>query len=257
MTVKPLKKFSQNFLFDQNIQKKVCDSLQTTSKSCLVEIGPGTGALSQHLVSKKAKHLCLIEFDPRCIDHLTENMLHHEHIKLYHENVLKFDWTCLPQGPLHLIGSLPYHITSPILLRTLQILNLQEAVFIIQKEVGERVTASLSTKSYGSLSVLLQSFFHTEYLFDISANAFHPKPAVTSCAIKLTPKEQKISEEESSKLQKLTQQCFQQRRKQLGTILRNIPQATTAMEDLAIDTKLRPENLSPAVFLKLALKLYP
>ena len=256
MPLTPRRALSQNFLKNPTTQRNIVHSLNTNKSSVIVEIGPGTGALTQHLVQSSAQEMHIVEYDERCVEHITQHFLTHEHVRLHHCDILKFPWDTVPDAPLHIIGSLPYHITSPIILHCLQAPNLAEAVFVIQKEVGERLAAKTRTKAYGRLSVITQLLTQPEVLFDIPAQDFTPQPKVTSCAVKLTPRSQAPEWKELKALARLTDICFQQRRKQIHNILKGtFPHHKDVLQDLGIAPDVRPETLTPEMFFSLAKKL--
>lgn len=256
MPLTPRRTFSQNFLTNTTAQRNIVKALNTNEQSIIVEIGPGTGALTQHLVHAKARALHIVEYDERCVEVITANFLEHNHVRLHHCDILKFPWETVENAPLHIIGSLPYHITSPIIIHCLQASHLTEAVFVIQKEVAQRLTAPTHSRVYGRISVITQLLTHPEILFDIPPQDFTPQPQVTSCAIKLTPRANAPKWQELTGLEKLTHICFQQRRKQLHNILKGaFPAYIEPLRSLGIAPEARPETLSPETFYALAQKL--
>ncbi|MCY4414177.1 MAG: 16S rRNA (adenine(1518)-N(6)/adenine(1519)-N(6))-dimethyltransferase RsmA [Alphaproteobacteria bacterium] len=256
--IKPSRHFSQNFLIDEKVQKKIASSLSPSLHDTLLEIGPGTGALTQHLVHQKVRRFVVAEFDKRCVDVITEKFLHHAHMHLHHVDILKFNWLTLPDDPLYIIGSLPYHITSDIILHVLRAPQLVEANFVVQKEVGERLTAKPGSKTYGRLSVLLQLLTNPSYLFDISPESFFPKPKVTSALISMRKAVPHFVTKEGIRyMERLTNLCFQQRRKQLKNILKgSFPHAQDSLNHLGITESARPETLTPELFYHLSVHIF-
>lgn len=254
--LKALKKFSQNFLQSTVFQKQIADCINPSQHHILLEIGPGTGCLTQHLLNKKYHQLILIEYDQRCIEHLTEHFMHHDNLQIHHADILAFQWSHLPPAPLYIVGSLPYHITSPILLHILNAPHLEEALLIVQKEVGQRLIAQTHSKNYGRLSIILQLQAQIDYLFDIPPEAFSPEPKVTSCLVRITKKQHTPSLQELQSLGRLTNLCFQQRRKQLKNTLKGTyPNISDILNELAIPAQARPETITPEMFLVLSKKL--
>ena len=253
MPITPSRALSQNFLINAQTQKEIVQALSAHKNHTILEIGPGTGALTQHLALMPAHTLWLVEYDKRCVQDLTQHFLDHSHVRISQMDFLQFPWAELPNTPLHIIGSLPYHITSPIILRCLQAPRLEEAVFVIQKEVGLRITAPSNTKAYGRLSILIQLITETEILFDIQPEDFSPIPKVTSCALKIKPKPHSFPPQSLLKLEKLTHICFQTRRKQIQTILKGrFPYYQEALDRLSINPTARPETLCPQILYELA-----
>jgi len=253
MAIQPSKHFSQNFLVDTTTQQRIVLASDIQHNDTIVEIGPGTGALTQHILQTSAKDIWLIEKDPRCIEYITERFLTDRRIHLCHCDILQFNWSDIPTPHIRLIGSLPYHITSPILLHTLQLPHLQTATFVIQKEVGERIVAPTRSKAYGRLSVIMQLLTTPKILFTIPPEAFNPAPKVTSCAIHITPRENPTTPKGIKNLETVTHQCFQQRRKQLHNILKHaFPHIHAVCQHLNIDPQSRPETLCPQTFYTLS-----
>jgi len=185
----PNKQLSQHFLQNHTIAQNIvhaldwpCDGTQPS----VLEIGPGTGVLTQFLIQKiPIQHLYAIEVDPRMVALLQKNYpTLKAHILL--GDFLQCDIPQTFSHPLQIIGNLPYHISGPIFFKILENRTcIEQVVCMIQKEVAQRITATAGNKTYGLLSVLLQAFYHVNYLFDVPAEHFHPPPKVTSAVIQL------------------------------------------------------------------------
>ena len=253
MLVQPHKSLSQNFLVNEDVQKRIVESLPLKESSTVLEIGPGMGALTQHLVKRPFAALWLVEYDRRCVEYLTEHFIAHDNVHLCHADILHFDWHTLPPDPLIIIGNIPYNITSPLLIHCLKAPSLQASVLMVQKEVAQRITAKPHTKAYGRLSIVLQLHTDIEVLLQVPAENFSPQPKVDSTVLRFTPKGFAPTPEEARTLSMLTNACFQQRRKKIANSLKHhYPHYAQALKELGISTSARPENLTPEEFYALA-----
>ncbi len=248
--MQPRKGLGQHFLTDGNIADKIVAVLKVKSDAPVLEIGPGTGALTGRLISR-FRDFCAIEVDERAIEQLRSI---HPNIVLFHEDILRFDWNKLyeKKGRLSVIGNLPYYITSPILFAVLDRSRFfNKAVFMIQKEVAERLTAIPRTKAYGILSVQTQALAKVTYEFTVSRNVFFPKPKVESGVISLDFLHPDLPCRFEN-FKKVVRTAFNQRRKQLKNGLGAIIGAGV---DIDFDLTRRPEELSPMEFINLTVLL--
>ena len=250
--VRPKKSLGQNFLRDPNTVRKIVASLQAPPEAHVVEIGPGTGAMTGVLLETYPR-LTAVEVDARAVEHLRAQF---PELDVRQTDVLEVDWAALAQekgGPLHVIGNLPYYITSQILFGLLENrTHLAEAVIMMQREVAERLVAEPRTKAYGILSVFVQLYARPELLFRVSRNVFYPKPDVTSAVIRLAfdpPSSDPVPD--PSLLRQVVRAAFNQRRK----TLRNSLGRWTREQGLALPedwSGRRAEELSPEAFVELA-----
>jgi len=248
--MKPRKSLGQHFLTDANVADKIVASFRVDSAAPVVEIGPGTGAMTGRLINR-FRDFSAVEVDDRAVEQLRSN---YSNITLFHENILRFDWKSLFQkkGPLSVIGNLPYYITSPILFSILdQSQFFDKAVFMIQKEVAERIAARPRTKAYGILSVQTQVLADVSYEFTVSRNVFFPKPKVESAVISLNFLHPDLSCHFRN-LKKIVRTAFNQRRKQLKNSLKSIINDKPAVN---FDFTHRPEELTPEDFVELTILL--
>ena len=248
--VRPKKHLGQHFLKDENIALKISESLTGFGGyKHVVEIGPGTGALTKHLLKTKY-HLATVETDHESVAYLRE---HFPELTVKAANFLKEDLSQFP-SPFAIAGNFPYNISSQILFRIYENYHLiPESVGMFQKEVAERIAEKEGTKKYGILSVLIQTFYDVEYLFTVSEDVFYPPPNVKSAVLRL----QRNNRTDLSIPQKfythVVKTAFNQRRK----TLRNSLKSFEGSEDLDPElTKLRPEQLSVDEFLLLASRLH-
>ena len=251
--VRPKKKLGQHFLTDLNIAKKIADLLDSNSAINILEIGPGTGVLTQYLTSKKAI-LHLIEIDQESIHFLQKNYSPHQ-LNLIQGDFLKIDLqTIFGTDSFAVIGNFPYNISSQIVFKVLE--NKKQIPFfagMFQKEVAERICEPPGSKKYGILSVLTQLYFKTEYLFTVPPSVFNPPPKVDSAVIKLTRKENFSLDCDEILLAKVVKLSFQQRRKTLRNSLKTLNLPDNLREDSIFD--LRPEKLSGDDFIQLTKRI--
>ncbi len=249
----PKKSLGQNFLKDPNTARKIVAALQAPEEGPVIEIGPGTGALTGLLLDRFAS-LTALEIDTRAVEHLKAT---YPGLDVRQADVLKVDWAALAQekgGALYVIGNLPYYITSPILFGLLDHSpHLHEAVLMMQREVAERLVAAPRTKAYGIPSVLTQLYTRPELLFSVSRNVFYPKPEVTSAVIRLSFDVQAAPalDVDPAFLRMVVRAAFNQRRKTLHNSLSRWTRGFGL--ELPHDWgRRRAEELSPPAFVELA-----
>ena len=264
--LKPKQSLGQNFLRDPNTVRKIVAALEAPAGVPVVEIGAGTGALTEVLLESHPS-LTAIEVDGRAVALLEKRF---PALDVRYQDVLEVDWAALAAergGPLHVIGNLPYYITSPILFSLLDAQAslaaepgqadvrqavVREAVVMMQLEVAERLVAAPRTKAYGILSVLFQLYATPELLFRLSPNVFFPKPSVTSAVVRLMfhPAGLLPPGDEGERLRAIVRAAFNQRRK----TLRNSLHRWTRESGLSLPKgweRRRAEELTPAEFVEL------
>ena len=255
MSLSPKKRLGQHFLQDPNTIAKIVDALEAPTEAPVVEIGPGTGALTEPL-ARRYPHLTALEVDERAVALLRESM---PTLDARHQDVLEADWTALAEekgDKLWVIGNLPYYITSPILFSLLDgRAHLRRAVLMMQKEVAERLVAQPRTKAYGILSVQTQLFARPRLLFPVSRHVFFPKPNVTSAVVALNFGVAEPADVDSDRLRRVIRVAFGQRRKMLRNSLSTVVEETGRPLPDSFAT-LRPEALTPADFVMLTRVLY-
>lgn len=251
--VSPKKKLGQHFLNDLNIAQKIADLINQQECDHILEIGPGMGVLTQYLILR-AKNLKLVEIDNESVAYLSQKYPKWQK-DIINEDFLKMNLSKTFEGqPFGIIGNFPYNISSQIVFKALE--YRQHITFfcgMFQKEVAQRICEKPSSKSYGILSVLCQTFYHVQYHFNVSPAVFSPPPKVDSGVLSLKRKEDLIIDFDEDFLFKIVKTGFQQRRKTLRNSLKslNIPKLT--LEDSIFD--LRPEKLSAAQFIELTKKV--
>ena len=245
---KPKRYLSQNFLEDEGFQAKIVSSGAYKKDDEVVEVGPGYGALTRHL-SRLVNCIQLIELDEDAIVHL-KSVMPEGSAKFIEANILNVDLSDLGKC-IRLIGNLPYHISSPILLHVDRHReNIKDGIFMLQKEVVDRLVASPGEKAYGRLGISLRIHWDIEWLFDVPPDAFRPAPKVWSSVISMRPL-RNPPPVDRERLNQILTIAFSKRRKTLRNALKGI----FTEEDLlkcSIDPQVRPENLSIEQYVQLA-----
>jgi 16S rRNA (adenine1518-N6/adenine1519-N6)-dimethyltransferase len=249
--VKPRKRFGQHFLHDPGVLKRIVEAIDPAPGDAIVEIGPGEGALTRPLLERIA-HLTAIEIDRDLAARLAQEFPS-ERLSVLSADVLDFDFSALPAG-LRVVGNLPYNISTPILFHLARHAGrVRDMHFMLQREVVQRMVAQHSTPDYGRLSVMLQTRFKMQKLFNVAPGAFRPPPKVDSAVVRLVPIAQQPDWDEAV-LEKIVREAFSARRKTLRNAL---PLDARDYEELGIDPKLRPENLSPPDYVRIARHMLP
>ena len=244
--IRPKKHLGQHFLHDRAVAERIASQITPSEEECVLEIGPGTGALTQFLVGKYPQ-LLLVEVDPEAQDYLTAHFPQTELIK---SDILTYH---LPESQHFVfISNLPYNISSPVLFYVLERrLQIRQAVFMVQKEVAQRICTDHGSKTYGILSVLLGYYYERKYLFSVGNGAFTPPPKVESAVFKLERKDPNLCPLPFKPLAQVVKTAFGQRRKTLSNALKPlaiaIPDGWQSLraEQLSIDqfAELTERNL--------------
>lgn len=250
----------QNFLIDPNIQRKIVAELSAEPEDVVLEIGPGHGELSQHLVGR-VRRLVLIEKDHDLARGLHDRWGGREDVEVIDADALRVDLGELARGDatFRVVSNLPYNITSPLVFAFLALRpSPARIVLTVQREVGERMVAAPGGKIYGALSVGVQAVSEATLVFRIGRQAFRPVPDVESAVLRIDPLPESLGPAEARALRDLTRACFNRRRKQLQKILRTSPELGFDgdpggfLATLDIDPTVRPETLAPFEFVALA-----
>ena len=246
--VKPKKYLGQHFLNDENIARKIVNSLSLSGYSNVMEIGPGTGVLTKYLLDLKLD-LKLVEIDSESVVFLKTKLGIDPSIIL-ESDFLKLKLDDVFINKFAIIGNFPYNISTQIIFKALEYKNLvPELIGMFQKEVAERICEKKGSKKYGILSVLTQAYYETDYLFSVPPSVFTPPPKVTSAVIRLIRKEQVDINYNERLFFKVVKLSFQQRRKTLRNSLKTFNLSDSLREDTIFD--LRPEQLSVEEFISL------
>lgn len=268
MYVKPKKALGQHFLKDEQIARRIVDSLDISDniegardrKVNVIEVGPGTGVLTRYLISDNRLNLKLAEIDAESVEYLRSTYPELGEA-LLHQDFLKTDLSSLFQGEFMVIGNFPYNISSQIFFK---ILDYKESVYCIvgmlQKEVAERLASAPGSKSYGILSVLLQAWYDIEYLFTVHENSFIPPPKVKSGVIRLTRNGRGHLDCDEKLFKQVVKVTFNQRRKTIRNSLKPLLSKFVSNKKESIPADLfrysylldkRPEQLSVEEFMLL------
>ena len=237
------KKWGQNFLVDNNLLDKIVSTVDPQLNDHILEIGPGEGVLSEKILPQ-VKEMLAIEIDPLLVDHLNKQKNLKE-LNVIQGDILVNNIRDLPiTNPVRVIGNIPYNITSPIIFWLIEQLDYWDDAFVMaQKEVAQRLTAKISTKAYGRLTVVVGAYLNVDYRFTIPPDVFIPKPKVDSAFIWLTKKKQPlIKDEDYVKFKKIVAAAFNQRRKMLRNSMKSWDFSKLVKEN--IDFSRRPESLS-------------
>lgn len=245
------KRFSQNYLHDRRVVDRIVHAIAPKTDDCIVEIGPGEGALTDPLIASGA-NVSAIELDERLVPALRDRF--GDALTLLHEDALRVDLAqfARPGQRIRLVGNLPYNISTPLLFHALRYAHaIEDMHFMLQKEVVDRMGASVGGKQYGRLTVALAAHASVEPLFDVPPGAFRPAPKVTSTVVRLRPREPVPALHAPRQLDRLLRAGFSQRRKTLGNALSSVC-TRTFLSDCGIDPGARAETLTPASWITLA-----
>lgn len=253
---RPRKRLGQHFLRDRSVLARIADALALTGAETVVEIGPGRGALTDLLVERAARVIA-VEVDRDLVPLLRARCAERPHVTIVEADVLDTDLAALAGGPYRLAGNVPYYITTPILFHALRAPRPEMAVYLVQKEVADRVVAPPGHDDYGALSVNVQALAEATRLFTVPPGAFLPPPAVDSAVLRVVPRDvPAVAPEREAAFQRFVIAAFGQRRKQLRRAVRAVRGVSAAAAEAAIavaglDPASRPEVLSPADFARL------
>lgn len=243
------KRFGQNFLQDQQIIQRILAAINPQPGDHILEIGPGHGALTQGLLASGCR-LDVVEIDR---DLAAELRQQYPGLNVIEADILKFDFQSLDRkGPVRVVGNLPYNISTPLLFRLFEHVELiEDMYFMLQLEVVERMVAPHSTSNYGRLSIMSQYYCEMYKLFDVAPSAFIPQPKITSAILQLIPHTQHVQIDDLGLFQALVTRAFSQRRKTLRNALK--PYLTDVeMHSLDIPASQRPETIPGAQYIQCA-----
>ena len=253
--IKAKKSLGQNFLEDEEILKKIANSIETNSNDLIIEIGPGKGALTKYLQAKNSYLLCY-EIDTRLKDILSTYQ--NNKTKIIYQDFLQADISkdvkYYKYNNIYIIANIPYYITTPIIKKAIEIPNLKSMSLLVQKEVANRLTATKKSKNYSSLTVFLNYYFTINYLFDVKKECFNPVPKVESAVINFKKKDEKIKVKDENIFFKLIIDAFKMKRKTLKNNLKDYD--WNIIKEILIKNNLseqaRAEELSLEVFADIA-----
>ena len=256
MKIIPKKSLGQNFLIDKNIIEKICNAGNLSQSDTVLEIGPGTGNLTEFILKKKPKKFYIIEKDERLIKNLSERF--DNKLIIINEDILKYDLKLLSDTNLIIFGNLPYNISSQILVNFINYssskFSYKKLVLMFQKEVADRILAEDNSKNYGRLSIFSSWKLNIKKLMDIYPSSFFPKPKVMSSLLIFEPKNNYIKFKNSQNLEYITNIFFNQKRKMIKKPLNILfKDSKRVVDELDLDINLRPQNLKKDTFYKICL----
>ena len=256
MKIIPKKSLGQNFLIDKNIIEKICIAGNLNFNDNVLEIGPGTGNLTEFILQKKPKNFYIIEKDIRLIKYLNERF--DKKITIINEDILKYDLQLLSDKNLIIFGNLPYNISTQILVNFINYsfskFSYKKLVLMFQKEVADRILAKDNSKNYGRLSIFSSWKLEIKKIMDINPSSFFPKPKIMSSLLIFEPKINYIKFKNSKNLEHVTNIFFNQRRKMIKKPLNILfKNSKKIIDELDLDVNLRPQNLKKDTFYKICL----
>ncbi len=246
--VRAKKHLGQHFLKDMDIARDIAGSLPVDSKTNVLEIGPGTGVLTQFLLQNPDINLTTVELDRESVEYLHK---HYPQLRIIEADFLKLDLASVFPDKFYIIGNFPYNISSQILFK---LLDYKDKIPVLsgmfQKEVAERIASPAGKKAYGILSVLLQAFYSIDYLFTVPEHVFDPPPKVKSAVIRLTRNEVVKLDCNEQLFKTVVKTAFNQRRKTLRNSIKPLVEKENPMYTDPLFDK-RPEQLDVQAFVKL------
>jgi len=253
--IKAKKSLGQNFLIDKNIIKKIVEVGNINQESTILEIGAGTGNLTEYIIKKDPKKLFIIEKDKNLVDLLNKKF--GKKIHTINEDVLNISENLICTEKLIVFGNLPYNISTQILSKWITNDHhknwYENYILMFQKEVADRILAVTNSKNYGRLSILSNWKLEVKKILDINASCFMPKPKVVSTLLKFTPKKNYLKLKNSKNLEIVTRVFFNQRRKKIKNPLNQLfKKSDRIVEKLKLNVDLRPQNLSPETYYLIA-----
>ena len=254
MKIKPKKSLGQNFLSDKNIIKAIVEVGNIKDNNLVLEIGPGTGNLTEFILKKNPKIFFVIEKDYNLVKLLYKKF--NNKINIINKDVLNFELNDISNEKVIVYGNLPYNISTEILIKWItdnkKFQSCKKLILMFQKEVADRIMAKTNSKNYGRLSIISNWRMNIKKEFDISPNCFFPKPKVNSTLLSFEPKKKYFNIKKPYNLEKITKVFFNQRRKMIKNPLKQIfKKPDMILEKLKLDINLRPQNLSPLIYFKI------
>ncbi len=253
MKLKPKKSLGQNFLVDNNILNIITNLGNINERSTILEIGPGTGNLTEKLISKNPKKIILIEKDKSLSLFLKKKF--GDKIEILNKDILEIPIIDFQYKNLVIFGNLPFNIASEILIKIIKCnenFYYEKLVFMFQKEVAERIIAKQNTKSYGRISIISQWKLDIKKIKNIGPNCFYPKPRVLSSILEFAPKKNFIKFKEIQSLEHISKTFFRYRRKMIKKPLKLLFSDIEAIsKKMQINLKDRPQKLSPDIYYKI------
>jgi len=254
--IKSKKSLGQNFLIDNNIVNKII-KLSDVCNNNIVEIGPGTGNLTKKIIEQNPKSLILIEKDHKLTSYLNTKLSDSKNIKIFNEDILKFELESKIKKESTIIGNLPYNISSQILAKLIKfkkwLPKYKKLILMFQKEVADKILAKHSSSLFGRLAILTNARLMITDHFNVSPNCFYPVPKVKSTILVFEPIiNQDFKVKDISNLEKITHIFFSRKRKMINKAFKKVfKKPTEVAEKININLSLRPNQLSEKEYYKI------
>ena len=251
MKIKAKKSLGQNFLIDKNIIKSIVNVGDIKKNNVILEVGPGTGNLTEYILKKNPKKIFVIEKDSNLVNLL--NGKFNDKINILNKDILKFDLNNISKEKIIIFGNLPYNISTKILTQWIttheKFKCYKKLILMFQKEVADRILAKTNSRNYGRLSIISNWRLNIKKEFNISPQCFFPKPKIDSTLLSFVPKKEFYYIKNPENLEKITRIFFNQRRKMIKNPLKQIfknPEKVAV--NFKLNLNLRPQNLSPLTY---------
>jgi len=251
MKIKAKKSLGQNFLIDKNIIKSIVNIGDIKKNNVILEVGPGTGNLTEYILKKNPKKIFVIEKDSNLVNLL--NGKFNDKINILNKDILKFDLSNISKEKIIIFGNLPYNISTKILTQWIttheKFKCYKKLILMFQKEVADRILAKTNSRNYGRLSIISNWRLNIKKEFNISPQCFFPKPKIDSTLLSFVPKKEFYYIKNPENLEKITRIFFNQRRKMIKNPLKQIfknPEKVAV--NFKLNLNLRPQNLSPLTY---------
>ena len=254
MKILPKRSLGQNFLIDENILNIITELGNINNEDLVLEVGPGTGNLTQKILEKKPKNFTVIEKDKKLVDFLKKKF--NKKIDIINEDMLKFSYEKNLNKRIIVFGNLPYNISTQILSKWIKIKKLEnfckKFVLMFQKEVADRIIAKDNSKNYGRLSIISNWKMNVKKIMDIEPKSFKPIPKVKSSILTFEPKKNYYKIQDGKNLEHITNVFFNQRRKMIKKPMKVLfKDFEEISKELSLDLNLRPQNLSNLTYYKI------
>jgi len=254
MKISPKKSLGQNFLIDIEILNKIVNLGEINSNDIVLEVGPGTGNLTEKILKKKPKRLVVIEKDKNLSEILKKKFVNN--VEVINDNILNYNQDIYYNKKIIIFGNLPYNISTQILTSWIKMNDLsnfcKKFILMFQKEVADRILATYNTKNYGRLSIISSWKMNIEKVIDINPNSFFPPPKIKSSLLVFKPKNNYYKLKNPKNLEHITNIFFNQRRKMIKKPLKFLfNNYEEVAEELSLDLNLRPQNLTNLTYYKI------
>ena len=254
MKILPKKSLGQNFLVNNDILNQIADLGEIKSDDIILEVGPGTGNLTEKILKKKPKKLIVVEKDKKLSIFLKKKF--NNDIEIINDDILEYNQKIYLDKKIIIFGNLPYNISTQILTSWIKLNNLnsfcKRFVLMFQKEVADRILAKCNSKNYGRLAIISSWKMNIKKIIDINPNNFYPPPKIKSSLLIFEPKNNYYKINNPKNLEHITNIFFSQRRKMIKKPIKFLfKNYEKVSKDLSLDLSLRPQNLTNATYYKI------